>query len=254
MTYRAPITQSDLQAYCDGQLSPARRREVEQYLLDHPEAAEQVDDYQNLNDAIHELYDPVLDEPVPAQLAIHPRRQKRRLVSVAAAAAWIGLGAMFGWYMHSTTVSMTQPGPLNLHLVQPAAFAHSIYTAEVKHPVEVPANEQEHLLKWLSKRLHTEITAPDLSAQGYYLVGGRLLPSTDRMAAQLMYERNDGIRVTLYIRHGAWENTLTAFQYDQRGKIALFYWIDGPLGYALAAQLSRNELLKLSETIYHQLN
>jgi anti-sigma factor RsiW len=253
MKLHTPITEADLHAYVDNQLAPARRHEVEDHLRIHPEAATQVEEYRRLNDAVHELYTPILDEPLPAQLMVRPPGH-RRLLRVAAVTLWLAIGGVIGWLLRPPdTVMLTADGPVRMHLVQPAAFAHYVYAAEVRHPVEVPAQEEKHLVTWLSKRLHTDIKAPNLSAQGFELVGGRLLPSTDRMAAQFMYQRADGVRVTLYVRHGAWDNETTAFRYDRRGNIGVFYWIDGPLGYALAGELSKAQLLRLSEQVYGQL-
>lgn len=253
MNYRTPITDADLHAYVDGELEPDRRREVEAYLREHPEAAAEVEEHRRLNQALDTLYSPVLDEPVPAALAVRPR--PHRLWRVAAAAAWLMAGGGLGWFLHPAgPVTNGYLNALSQDLAQPAAFAHYVYAAEALHPVEVPAQQEQHLVTWLSKRLRTDIKVPDLSSQGFTLVGGRLLPSTDRMAAQFMYQRADGTRITLYSRHGAWDNELTAFRYAERDGVRVFYWIDGHLGYALAGELSKEELLALSESIYRQLN
>jgi len=253
MTYRIPITQSDLQAYTDGQLSPKRQREVEAYLQENPDAAAKVEDYRLINESIHDFYDPVLQESLPAHLKVQSTGARFRQWRVAAAVLWLGLGGVIGWQLHPVVVT----GPvdtLRAQLVNPAAFAHVIYTPEVRHPVEVSGDQQTHMAKWLSKRLNTTIKVPDLTEQGYELVGGRLLPSTDRMAAQFMYQRGDGLRVTLYSRHGAWDNKQTSFQYTRQKNTSVFYWIDGPLGFALVGDLGKKELFKLSESIYQQLN
>jgi anti-sigma factor RsiW len=170
----------------------------------------------------------------------------------------MSIGAVLGWRMHPELTIQVAESPrqwdqLEPNLVKPAALAHAVYTPEVRHPVEVSAENEQHLVAWLSKRLHTDILAPNLTPQGYRLVGGRLLPSTNRMAAQFMYEREDGQRATLYVRHGAWENEATAFHFDQEDSLGIFYWIDGPLGYALIGDLDRSELQRLSEAIYEQL-
>ena len=34
----------------------------------------------------------------------------------------------------------------------------------------------------------------------------------------------------------------------------VFYWLDGPLGYALAGSLEREELLRMARQVYEQLN
>lgn len=88
--------------------------------------------------------------------------------------------------------------------VQDAAIAHAVFTPEQRHPVEVGAGEQTHLLQWLSRRLGTPLQAPDFSAQGFALVGGRLLPAgageaTPPARAQFMYQDAPGARLTLYV-------------------------------------------------------
>lgn len=253
MSYRTPITDADLHAYVDGQLSAVRRREVEEYLRSHPEAAIAADDYQRLNDALRGLHVDALEEPLPAQLAMAPPR-RRRAWKVAAVAGWMSLGALLGWGMRPLTETFSAPvQAVELELARPAAFAHVVYAPEVRHPVEVAAADEAHLVAWLSSRLHTTIRAPDLSALGYVLVGGRLLPSTNRMAAQFMYQGKDGRRVTLYTRRGAWDEQSASFRYAREDGVGVFYWISGDQGYALVGALDRRALLVLSEAVHQQL-
>ncbi len=253
MTYRTPVSDADLHAYVDDQLAPDRCRQVEEYLREHPEATDKVEEYQRINAGLDALYSPVLDEPLPAQWEVRARRPAR-VLRVAAVTAWMMIGGAIGWLLNSgDTIVTVAEQPMQTHLVQPAAFAHAVYTSEVRHPVEVSGQDEQHLVAWLSKRLHTDIKAPNLSAQGFALMGGRLLPSTNRMAAQFMYERPDGLRVTLYIRQGTWDNDATAFRFAKKDTTAVLYWIDGPVAYALVGELDRNELLALSEAVYPQL-
>ncbi len=74
------------------------------------------------------------------------------------------------------------------------------------------------------------------------------------MAAQFMYQNAQGNRVTLYIRRGAWDNQATAFRYARDKNVGIFYWIDGPMGYALSGELEKTQLLELAQTVYSQLN
>lgn len=62
------LTMSDINAYMDGALSLAERREVEAALAADPAAAELLKRYQRNADALHQLYDSVLEEPVPEQM------------------------------------------------------------------------------------------------------------------------------------------------------------------------------------------
>jgi anti-sigma factor RsiW len=252
MNTERPVTENDLHAYVDNQVDASRRAEIERHLEQHPEAAALVSDLRRLDQSLHTLFDPVLAEPIPAVIQFPPPR-KHRALRAAAVAAWIALGGVLGWNLNNWNGS----GPANIleaQLVRPAAFAHVVYSAEVLHPVEVKADQEQHLVQWLSKRLNTPINAPDLTQGGYRLVGGRLLPSTDRMAAQFMYENTGGRRVTLYLRRGAWDNNLTAFRYSRSDNVGVFYWIDGQLGYALSGNLDKDELLKLAEIIHPQIS
>lgn len=264
MTTEKTVTDSDLQAYVDNQLGPERRKDVEAYLQTHPEAAELVNDYRLLNQSIRNLYDPILDAKPPKRLQrIQAKRktESHRLSRVAAASVWLAIGGVIGWSAHSPQVLMPTLWGLRQNidgqetdLAQPASFAHAIYSVETKHPVEIGADQQQHLIGWLSKRLHTDIKAPDLSKNHFRLIGGRLLPSTNRMAAQFMYQHDDGSRISLYIRRGDWGNTQTAFHFSNQNGISVLYWIHGELGYALSGKIKKEELLQLSEQVYEQIN
>jgi len=254
MTRIDPVSDTDLHAYVDGELAPERRRAVEAWLAEHPADAARVAEYQKLNRGLQALYPAEAAEPLPAGLrhAIGRRVYIRR---IAAAVAWLCVGGLAGWFAHSGVQhEELQSTLLSRHLVKPATFAHQIYSPEIVHPVEVSADQEQHLVAWLSKRLNTSIRAPNLGELGYRLVGGRLLPSTDRMAAQFMYQDTRGQRITLYIRRGAWDNEVTAFQYAQENSLGTFYWIDGPMGYALSGGLNREQLLAVAELVYRQLN
>jgi anti-sigma factor RsiW len=164
------------------------------------------------------------------------------------------VGGVVGWFIHDHVQERNMAtAQLTENLARPAAFAHVVYSSEVVHPVEVTAAQEQHLIMWLSKRLKTSLRAPTLIDHGYQLMGGRLLPSTDRMAAQFMYQDARGQRITLYVRRGAWESEASAFRYSHDGAIGTFYWIDGPVGYALSGDVERGQLLTLAETIYRQL-
>jgi anti-sigma factor RsiW len=138
-----------------------------------------------------------------------------------------------------------------------AMVAHAVFSPEVRHPVEVEAQQQEHLVQWLSKRLNRPLKVPNLGQQGYDLVGGRLLPGEKGARAQFMYQNPRGERITLYVgaldANGAAPSGEAAFRFTSQGDLATFYWVDDGFGYALAGKLPRPTLLVLSEVVYKQL-
>jgi len=213
-----------------------------------------------LSQALHHIYDPVLEEPVPAQLLVRPQRW--RAMAIAAGWVFVGVcvGGLAGWHLHTpraaVALQVEVPG-----FVKRAAVAHAIYSPEVRHPVEVGADQEQHLVAWLSKRLGAPLRAPKLDAVGYSLVGGRLLPGesgpngSPSPVAQFMYQCKQGTRITLYVRTDAPGNRETAFRYSSEGNVKVFYWIDRKLGYALSsADIGKDDLMKVADAVYRQLN
>lgn len=249
MKYETPISKADLHAYVDGQLDAKRKQQVKAWLAQHPEEQKELDNYRTLNQGIRELYAEYVEAPLPEALATAGRRQAIRW---AAGIAILAVGITLGWGLRDAT-QHTDKVLIATHLVQPAAFAHMVYATDQTRPVEINAGEEQRLIRWLSDRLRTEIHAPNLAEFGYELVGGRLLPSTDRMAAQFMYQNVTAHRVTLYIRRIVGIHADPTFKYARDGNVRIFYWIDGPLGYALSGELSKQSLLSLAESIHHQL-
>jgi anti-sigma factor RsiW len=208
-----------------------------------------------LSQALHELYDPVLQEAVPGHW-LHGRRARRRLYALAAGCACVGIAAGFiaGWQLHASRAGVGPQAEVPA-FVKRAAVAHAVYSPEVRHPVEVGADQETHLEAWLSKRLGARIECAKLEELGFALVGGRLLPGESGPVAQFMYQSAQGRRITLYIRTEATANRETAFRFSSEGNVRVFYWIDRKFGYALSsADVGRDELLKVANLVYRQLN
>lgn len=251
-----PVSEADLQAYVDGRLEPGRRAVVESWLAVRPEEAERVAAYRRLSGEVRAAYQAMLEEPLPEGLA---RLEGRRSLTrhMALAAAWLALGAAIGAV---ATLELKNTRPVaavaseSAIMARRAAIAHATYSPEVRHPVEVAASDEQHLIAWLSKRLGVQVRAPKLEEAGMSLVGGRLLPGETGPVAQFMYEQPNGRRLTLYVRQEKAHNAETAFRYAREKNVGVFYWIDRDCGYAIASSdLSRDELLKVAELVYKQL-
>ncbi len=170
----------------------------------------------------------------------------------AAVLAWIALGGVIGRQSHA--YNSTSARSEGATWARRAAVAHVVYSPEVRHPVEVGAGEEAHLVAWLSKRLGTQLKVPHLGSLGYSLVGGRLLPGERGPVAQFMYQDGKGQRLTLYVRINPDERSESAFLFAQEQGVGVFYWLDRKLGYALSGAQDKSELLRVANTIYAQLN
>ncbi|MFZ4873892.1 anti-sigma factor family protein [Janthinobacterium sp. Mn2066] len=256
------ISEAHLHALADGLLPEAQRAALEAHLRDHPEDAARVAAWREQNRQLRALYAPVHDEPVPAALlqASAPstpaanRGWHRHAMQAAAAVLLVLAGGAGGWLLRDSGDNRAQSGASPIALARSAAIAHAVYTPEVRHPVEVGAEQEAHLVQWLSKRLGTRLQPPTLLPLGYQLIGGRLLPGDgDGPVAQFMYQDGSGKRLTLYVAKERAGRQETAFRYTQEQQLSVFYWIDGQLGYALSASLPKQELGKIADAVYAQL-
>lgn len=237
----------ELHAYLDGELDPARRLEVEAWLAANPRAAARVQSYRQIGDSLHARFDAVLAEPVVVPMPVRPAGHK--LARAAALAAMVLCSAALGWFLKGQT-DVTARSPELAELVQPAAFAHLVYATDSHYPVEIAADRQDSLNRWVSRRMHADLQAPDLAAQGLRLIGGRLLPSTNRMAAQFMYEDERGARLTLYVRRIEDDRGFTDFRYREQDGLHMFYWIDREMGYAVVGELPATRLIAVANSVH----
>ena len=248
-----PVSDEQLHAYADGRLDAAERMTVATCLAERAELHEQVSAWREQNALFHSRFDGVLLEDLPPRLVNAGRHAPRSAVKrVAAVLAWLSIGGIVGFVVRG---NIGGTGGLEaVTLPHAAAIAHVVYAPEVRHPVEVTADQEQHLVTWLSKRLGTAVKAPSLHGEGYDLVGGRLLPGEAGPVAQFMYQDGRGQRLTLYVRIDAASNRETAFRYSQEGKVGVFYWLDGKLGYALSGEMARPDLMRVADSVYRQLN
>jgi len=254
-----PIGEDDLQAYVDGRLPASRREAVDAYLAVYPAAAAQVALEAEQRNLLRARLSFKAQEPIPARLRVanimadqsrEPRLPSR---AIAAALAWlvIGIGtgaAGMAWYERLAPLG---PAATADHATSDAITAYRTYVGERLHPVEVAADQEAHLTQWLSRRLGKPLLAPNLTAQGYQLMGGRLLPAGSEPAAMFMYDDGKGNRLTVYARSGG-SGEATSFRFEVQEGVSAFSWIDKGLSYVVTGRIDRDRLLSVAEAAYRQ--
>ncbi len=246
--------------YVDGRLTPAEHAEVDAWLAADPALAQRV--RADLADivALRGATAHVLEEEIPQHLIAaaraRPQAKRRFPVAIAASAAMLAIGLGLGFTLAREFAAPPAPAAatnaadtIMADIPPPAVAAHRLYVAEVRHPVEVPASEEEHLVNWLSRRLGTKLIVPRLDTYGFTLVGGRLLPGGSGPAAQFMYETRDGKRLTLYVCSET-EARQTSFRFQESNGVSMFYWQEGKFGYALLSESPRDTLLPVAKRVY----
>jgi anti-sigma factor RsiW len=260
----SPPTDADLHACADGQLAPARRAEIEAMLAANAELAARVEAIRAQTAALRDALDPLLSEPLPERLVAAAAPQPSGFASAVrgwlaptiAAAATLVLGLALGWLGRDALIERAGTPTT---FARQAAFAHALYAADVRRPVEVWASEEKSLVNWLTKRLGFKVHAPDLNSLGYALVGGRLVAGNENPTALFMYENADKERLSLQVRRqsplgrkapGTGE---AAFRYAIENGVGVFYWIDDDCGYAISGALDRAQLLTVAQVVFGQL-
>ncbi len=260
----------DMHALVDKLQPAAQKLALDALALKDPAAARTLASWLQQRVAIRELHSDVLAEPIPASLVQAAERFSEMHHRLNASWRHAGVAAGFvlafgvGWISNGQLGGKQAPsaalvkGTTQHEFVRQASFAHAVYLPEKRHPVEVTAAEQDHLVQWLSKRLGKPLKVPKLSALGYELVGGRLLPGDIGARAQFMFQDSQGQRITLYL--GAVDQKSenigpdeTRFRYEADGLVPSFYWFDQGFGYALAGQVNREKLIALATLVHQQL-
>lgn len=251
MVDQTQIREDELHVYVDGELQADRRGAVEAWLASHPEDAARVAAWRAQAEAIRAHYGNIVNEPVPERLTMKRiMRSQRSWGRFAAAAAVLGLliGGVTGWFAHG--VSAAAPNAIDTFTAD-ALDAHKLYISEVRHPIEVRANEA-HLLPWLSKRVGTALRAPDLEAFDLKLLGGRLLPGVRGPAALFMYENSKGQRFTIYCSR--LDAGRTAFRYDDSDGVGAIRWIESNYGWMVSGPEGegKDRLKSIASAAYDQ--
>src|SRR5512144_2633640 len=184
------IPDAELSAYADRQLAPERTAAVESALAEDPALAGRVAEIRAQNAALRDALDPMLAEPIPQRLlaaACPPSVRRtsgawwRRIAAPAfAAAATLVLGVGAGWFARDLAIERTGTPTT---FARQAALTHVLYAGDARRPVEVWANEEQALARWLTRRLGFAVRAPDLNGVGYALVGGRLVAGNEKPTA-----------------------------------------------------------------------
>jgi anti-sigma factor RsiW len=232
-----PVQEDDLHAYADDRLDPVRRGEVEAHLQANPALQRRVEAWREQAHALRDALAFKLREPVPSSLHLgrlleqQAARQRQGVLNspsriAAAMVLTLGLGVATGWIARGSQ-HMGEVTRLGLE----AALAHSVFAADPTHPVEIGPENRTELVAWIDRKLHRRVSVPDLSAQGYRLIGGRVLSTMIGAAAMLVYDDGQGGRITLFLQ--PMRSDVAPMQPVSSGAANGYAWIDGHMGYGV---------------------
>ena len=245
------VTEGDLHAFVDGQLDPDRFRMVEQHLRNNPVDAAMVAAYAAQRKDLRAALADLDREPVPARLhpyAIQHAIASRRHMWRAAAAVLLafGLGGGGGWALHDR---MAPPLATTITLLTEEAFAnHAVFTADRRRPTELGAEQREDLAKWVSNRINHPVAPPDLSVAGYTYLGGRLAATPHGPAGMFMYQNEQGVRLTIFVRP---VETVASLPQEMvaAGALKGCAWAEKGMGYTVVAPLPAADVRRVADGV-----
>lgn len=254
-----PIGEDDLQAYVDGRLAPARLAFVEEFVRANPPVETRLAAYRSHRDELAARLRPRTDAPIPARLRVaaiaagRRRRHRALLGRLAAACLIFAAGAGAGWFADGMTAPQPQAGATSAadEVAALAIAAHRLFVADPAHPVEIGADRSAYLANWISTRLRHTLPVPDLTALGFRLIGGRILPGGEDAAAQIMYEDARHRHLTIYIKTG--ETGTSRPLFITHAGMPAYVWRDDGCGYAIAGAFDRDELGRVSGAAFEQM-
>ncbi|RVD57097.1 anti-sigma factor [Mesorhizobium sp. M2D.F.Ca.ET.185.01.1.1] len=255
---RRDFSERDIHMALDGELPGEERMAYDAWLEANPEMKAKSARYIADRAAMRAAFAGVMDEPVPARLRqallgeapVKASAWRSRWWLSAAAAVVLAVGGLGGYVAGVDSIARVGDDD---QLAEQAIAAHVVYAAEKRHAVEVPASDKEHLQTWLSNRVGLKLVAPDLAAEGFQLVGGRLLPAGEQgKAAMLLYEDAKGERISLFVTADSSATSKGTYTAEGGGPEAV-YWLDKGYACAVVGSLPPERLSDVAKTAYGQL-
>ncbi|MBN8929041.1 MAG: hypothetical protein BGO51_22690 [Rhodospirillales bacterium 69-11] len=242
---------AELHAFVDGQASAAQRAAVQSHLAADPEDAARVAAWQAQRDALRAAFAELADEDLPARLTLAAVLQERRRrphvawsAIAAAAVLAFGIGGAGGWMLRGRTEA-----PAGMRALAREAMAnHAVYAADRRRPTELGADQRDDLARWVSNRMNHTVAPPDLSAEGFQFMGGRLAATAQGPAGMFMYQNAAGMRMTVFVQpdpnaRSSGPMTITGPSLDS------CVWSDRGMSTAVVAPMPADKLRALAEQV-----
>jgi anti-sigma factor RsiW len=245
------ISETELHAWLDGELSAERCAAVTDYLAAHPEVAERMRRHRAQMQMMRRAFEPLLDRPVPQAmtrlLAAGSRDLlwRRRAVLGLAAAGIAALLLVTGWMAHRA-----MPPAENYVAEAITAYRLAVIDRAANGVWAITPEGLPGTLERLSRRVGVPLQVPALAEQGFTITSGRLVPASEgATAAQFIYQR-DREQLTIYVRPTPLRGESNVVMSRQPGGLIACSWRDEGIAFVLVSNAPMSDVLAISGNVY----
>jgi anti-sigma factor RsiW len=231
-----------LNPYLDGELPLTEVLGVERHLAECPVCRTQ---YEALEKLRMEIAAAGLDYVPPAHLEAALEKARPRAPK-ARGFRWLGAGAAAAAVL-VLALAIPRAGNPPDSAVQEVLDGH-LRSLLAAHLVDVPSSDRHTVKPWFQGKIGFSPDVPDLSQDGFALVGGRLDVIQQHRAVALVYKRRDHV-INLFIAEG---QTASADRTAEEQGYHLISWVEGGLAYWAISDLNMGELTEFSALIRHK--
>jgi len=241
-----------LHPYLDGELDAARRSAVDEHLRDCAGCRHELQRLQALRGALQNpelryAASETLRHRLMGELKKADARERRPAWPAwgAAIAAGVLAVALFWNFAPHGGPSLEQLAKMDDAMVDSAVDQQQDAQKD-DHLTELASADAKAVQSWFSGKLAYVPPVPDLSAQGYTLVGGRLDKVNGEAAAALTYQHGDDV-VTVFVcaaQHGD-----KGLDLDSDDGYQVAYWTRGQLSFWVVSKLDLDHVKALGAAI-----
>ena len=239
----------ELHSYVDGLLDDEAMNRVEEYLLENPSVATEVQKYLKDKRNIREFADVGSSAPrsaairgLEAQLAKKLKRSRFTRWHYAAMLAMVMTAS--GWIGHSVYQEIYN-GPWFTNEI---AVAHNLTSLEPGEAVPFASENARGLFT----RIGEPAVLPDLTRFNLAPAGARLVPSDEGPVVQIIYRGNNGESLSYFLLHDNKQEELP-LRILHRPSVSVAYWQHAFSRYAIVSPMSDDKVRNIADYLDHSL-
>jgi anti-sigma factor RsiW len=228
-----------LNAYCDGELDPVSANEFERRLANDETLKARHARLLSLRQAVRSL--PQLEIPSSLQARIQSRLDAERPsnVTVLRRRSWsfqaLAAAAVFGAVISSSVMMTVEQYGQRENIASQVVAGH-IRSLLAPQPFDIASSDRHTVKPWFTARLPASPQVPDLAAQGFALLGGRVDVVGHDPVATVVYKHAAHTVSLTTLRPGQSVSEQTIAGYNVRS------WSDGDFTYVAVSDLPSADL------------